>query len=74
MHNIENALLLLVKNVGKLVKTSKLYQTKPSYVENQPSFYNLVVKMTTTMRPNELLLCCKSIERQVGRNPTFRYS
>ncbi|CCI45950.1 unnamed protein product [Albugo candida] len=29
--------------------------------------------MTTTMRPNELLLCCKSIERQVGRNPTFRY-
>nr|CCA19815.1 folic acid synthesis protein fol1 putative [Albugo laibachii Nc14] len=73
MQNIENALPLLIENVGKITKTSHLYQTKPSYVENQPPFYNLVIQMTTHAPPDELLHHCKSIERHLGRKTTFRY-
>ncbi len=42
------------------------------YLE-QPPFLNCIALIETTLPPLELLELCKSIEKRVGRTPTFRY-
>lgn len=52
---------------------SPVYETAPAYVTDQPAFLNAVVLGTTALEPEILLATVKAIEREVGRQPTFRY-
>ncbi len=52
---------------------SSIYETEPWGFAEQPSFLNMVCRARADMPPEELLLLCQDVERQVGRKPTFRY-
>ncbi|MEK7277816.1 MAG: 2-amino-4-hydroxy-6-hydroxymethyldihydropteridine diphosphokinase [Chloroflexota bacterium] len=52
---------------------SPCYETEPAYVLDQPRFYNLVCRATTTLTPLEVLRALKQIESDLGRLVTVRY-
>ena len=52
---------------------SRIYETAPAYVSDQPAFLNAVVMGTTKLEPLALLWLLKDIESEIGRQPTFRY-
>ncbi|MEJ2412654.1 MAG: 2-amino-4-hydroxy-6-hydroxymethyldihydropteridine diphosphokinase [Anaerolineales bacterium] len=70
--NLESILNLLPPAV-EVVQTSQVYRTEPWGFSDQPDFLNQVVLAETHLDPLELLAYLKSIEREVGRKPNFRY-
>jgi 2-amino-4-hydroxy-6-hydroxymethyldihydropteridine diphosphokinase len=52
---------------------SAVYETEPAYVTAQPRFYNMVLRGSTRLAPDELLSFLKRIEQQLGRGQTERY-
>lgn len=52
---------------------SPCYETEPAYVLDQPRFYNLVCRATTTLTPLDVLRALKLIEKDLGRLVTVRY-
>ena len=51
----------------KLLKLSPVYRTEPVGYEAQDDFYNMVVKVETSLNPLELLTRIKEIETDMGR-------
>ena len=50
-----------------IIKTSKIYET-PSWPNNKdPKFYNIVVKIKTSLKLNNLFIQIKKIEKKLGR-------
>ena len=70
--NIKSALFQLEKIV-KIERASKIYETAPWGYQDQPKFLNIVLKCVTGMPPNDLLISCKSIEKNAGRQVGFRF-
>lgn len=61
--------------LGRLMdvtQRSRLYQSAPMYVTDQPAFLNMAVKGRTALSPEELLRGLKDLEEEIGRRPTFR--
>lgn len=52
---------------------SSIYQTEPWGYADQPRFLNAACAGTTDLSPDEVLAFVKSIEVELGREPTFRY-
>jgi len=48
---------------------SSLYETKPQYFTDQPMFLNAVCRVSTSLRPHQLLTLLKGIENKLGRLP-----
>jgi len=65
--NIRQALLLLVGENSELLQVSHFYETKAWGNESQPDFYNLCARFSTKLTPEKLLVYCKKVEQQVGR-------
>jgi 2-amino-4-hydroxy-6-hydroxymethyldihydropteridine diphosphokinase len=61
-----------LRSAGSLEAISSCYETKPVGYPDQPDFLNLACKITTELSPDELLKTLKMIERQMGRQPSFR--
>ena len=55
------------------VKASRVYETKPMYVEAQPPFLNAAVLGETELGPFALLALLKSIELGIGRKGSERF-
>lgn len=51
---------------------SRVYETAPMYVADQPAFLNMALRGWTTLSPQDLLARLKAIEAEVGRVETFR--
>lgn len=66
--NLRMALRLLTP-LCRVEETSSLYETAPAGVEDQPSFYNAVCRVTTGLEPRGLLRHVKGVESQIGRRP-----
>jgi 2-amino-4-hydroxy-6-hydroxymethyldihydropteridine diphosphokinase len=72
--NCSRAVELVVEKRGiKVQKKSSLYETEPWGVKDQPRFINMVVQIETTLKPNDLLRLLKDIEREIGRQDSFRW-
>ncbi|MDR2721208.1 MAG: 2-amino-4-hydroxy-6-hydroxymethyldihydropteridine diphosphokinase [Puniceicoccales bacterium] len=72
--NLRRTLGLLPKNQAiDMIKLSSIYQTAPQNFTEQENFLNCVCEIKTTLDPIQLLHFCKSIERKLGRQTTFRY-
>jgi len=56
-------------NLGKI---SSVYETAPVGYTNQDHFLNMVIEIKTTLGNLELLEVCQQIERQLGREKTFK--
>lgn len=56
-----------LSKLGSIVSTSVLYQTAAWGKEDQPTFYNQVVQLTTELNPQLLLAELQKIEDRLGR-------
>ncbi|RED52226.1 2-amino-4-hydroxy-6-hydroxymethyldihydropteridine diphosphokinase [Aestuariispira insulae] len=64
-----------IERLGELMTVtgrSRLYQSAPMYVTDQPAFLNMAVRGTTALTPEEFLDGLKRLEHEIGRRPTFR--
>lgn len=53
-------------------RVSPIYETDPWGYEDQPDFLNQVLAGRTDLAPEALLALVKSLEVELGRQPTFR--
>jgi len=51
----------------KIVAGSRIYETEPWGVMDQPQYWNQVIEIETTHEPIDLLHVCQGIEHQLGR-------
>jgi 2-amino-4-hydroxy-6-hydroxymethyldihydropteridine diphosphokinase len=70
--NLEAAQLEVSKFVV-IVKTSRIFETKPWGFLEQPDFLNQVWEVSTTLSPLELLSSIKQMEFNFGRKPSVKY-
>lgn len=54
-------------------KSSSFYETEPVGYQDQPWFYNAVVKISTTLIPEELLFYTKEVENILGRERKIKW-
>ncbi|WP_322908080.1 2-amino-4-hydroxy-6-hydroxymethyldihydropteridine diphosphokinase [Paenibacillus campi] len=54
-------------------RCSGVYDTAPVGYTDQPAFYNMVIRISTTLQPLELLDIMLEIESQLGRVRTIRW-
>ncbi|KIL19597.1 2-amino-4-hydroxy-6-hydroxymethyldihydropteridine diphosphokinase [Bacillus safensis] len=52
---------------------SSIYETAPVGYENQDDFLNMAVKISTSLRPEELLSLTQKIEQELGRTREVRW-
>ena len=62
-----------LRSITAIRDTSFVYDTKAMYEVNQNRFLNAVCRIETEMSPTQLLLECKRIEKEMGRQKTYRY-
>ncbi len=56
----------------RVVRTSRVYETKPVGYLDQPDFLNMVVLLETDLSPRALLGACLGIEAALGRRRSFQ--
>ncbi|GAA4795940.1 2-amino-4-hydroxy-6-hydroxymethyldihydropteridine diphosphokinase [Olivibacter ginsenosidimutans] len=66
-HVLGNALHFLTERVGTVVAKSPIYQTAPWGVANQPDYLNQVIRLKTSLKPEEVLEEVLNIEKDLGR-------
>lgn len=72
--NVRSALACLERLAGvDLVHRSRLYETAPVGVLDQPWFVNAAAELHTDLSPAELLCTLKRIEQELGRRPSRRW-
>ena len=64
---IVQAIELIGKRVGEVVRQSSLIETEPWGFESENKFLNGVILVETTLTPRRLLKVTQSIERTLGR-------
>jgi len=64
--------LHLIHSFAVIQQQSSIYETKPVGYLDQPDFLNLVCYATTELSPSALLQSAKQIEKQLGRQASFR--
>jgi 2-amino-4-hydroxy-6-hydroxymethyldihydropteridine diphosphokinase len=69
--NLRRALRSL-STFAEIEAVSSVYETEPVGFREQPDFWNLVVRIRTALPPAALLAAVKEIERELGRQPSFR--
>jgi 2-amino-4-hydroxy-6-hydroxymethyldihydropteridine diphosphokinase len=57
----------------KLVRASRVAETEPVGIRDQPQFLNQVLEVETSLEPRPLLDAIKQIERQLGRTARQRW-
>ncbi|HLF04663.1 MAG TPA: 2-amino-4-hydroxy-6-hydroxymethyldihydropteridine diphosphokinase [Dehalococcoidia bacterium] len=55
------------------LRASSVYETAPWGYADQPAFLNCVLEAETGLAPLALLALGQRVERELGRQPTFRY-
>ena len=71
--NCLHAIELLQKKGIIVTKRSSLYETEPWGLKDQPRFINMAIEIETGLNPEELLKILKDIEREVGREESFKW-
>lgn len=59
-----------LRAIGRVTKTSSLYETSPVEFNDQPWFLNAVVELHTVLDPSRLMHLLLDIERAMGRERT----
>ena len=72
--NIEKAKLSLFQNNIDLIKSSSYYETLSWPNSKNPKFLNIVLKVSTNIKPAKLLMLCKKIEISLGRKKSPKNS
>ncbi len=59
--------------IGKILRSSHLYETEAWGVKDQPNFINQALKIRTELVPEEILFHIKKIEKEIGRKENERW-
>jgi 2-amino-4-hydroxy-6-hydroxymethyldihydropteridine diphosphokinase len=70
--NLKKAIAALGERV-KIIRVSRVYETAPMGLTEQPDFLNLVVEIETDLPARELLQEAKAIEQILGRQEGPRW-
>lgn len=70
---LEAARTALPKAGVALVRTSRVTETEPVGVREQPRFLNQVLEVETSLEPRPLLETIKNLEQQLGRTARQRW-
>ena len=70
--NLETAAVLIEERVGKIIKSSKIYETEAWGITNQPAFYNQVLEIESKFSAREILIAILKIEAEMGRKRTVK--
>ena len=57
----------------EVLAVSRLYETAPAYVVDQPNFLNIAIEGQTALSPTALLDYLQKLETQLGRKKSRRY-
>jgi 2-amino-4-hydroxy-6-hydroxymethyldihydropteridine diphosphokinase len=71
--HLAEARRLLAEHGARLLRESRVRETEPFGVTDQPRFLNQVLEVEWAGSPRQLLEMAKSVERQVGRRPGPRW-
>ncbi|MGH7885839.1 MAG: 2-amino-4-hydroxy-6-hydroxymethyldihydropteridine diphosphokinase [Thermodesulfobacteriota bacterium] len=72
IENCNNA-LEYISAFSEVASMSSLYKSEAAGYAEQPNFINAVIKIKTSLSPNNLLNSLKLIEKKMGREKTFRW-
>nr|WP_297890138.1 2-amino-4-hydroxy-6-hydroxymethyldihydropteridine diphosphokinase [Sulfurihydrogenibium sp.] len=70
--NLKKAIELLSEKIN-IIKLSKIYETKPVGVENQPDFLNMALIGETDIDHISMFSFIKEVEKKVGRVERYRW-
>ncbi|MFZ9982459.1 MAG: 2-amino-4-hydroxy-6-hydroxymethyldihydropteridine diphosphokinase, partial [Cyclobacteriaceae bacterium] len=62
-----------LRALGVISGVSRVYETEPWGISNQPSFYNQAIRLETGLSPDSLLTELKNIEIICGRTDAVRW-
>jgi 2-amino-4-hydroxy-6-hydroxymethyldihydropteridine diphosphokinase len=71
-NNLEKAAGLIEKEIGKIIQSSKIYETEAWGNNDQPAFYNQVHIVKSPSSAEEIINKILQIEKQMGRIRTFK--
>ncbi|MGN7786761.1 2-amino-4-hydroxy-6-hydroxymethyldihydropteridine diphosphokinase [Niabella sp. 22666] len=71
--NLQRAIVEIEQHIGPILNASSVYETEPWGVTDQPGFYNQVLKVATSLNPQQLLTATLAIENEMGRIRAERY-
>ena len=71
-HNLRQAIAALA-GCGRVLALSKLYETAPVGLLDQPPFLNMALTLETSLSPQDLLTAIKALETTLGRTETVRW-
>jgi 2-amino-4-hydroxy-6-hydroxymethyldihydropteridine diphosphokinase len=71
--NLSAARRRLRQRGARILRQSRVIETEPWGVADQPGFLNQVVEVEWTGTPRQLLRASKEVEREGGRTPTRRW-
>jgi 2-amino-4-hydroxy-6-hydroxymethyldihydropteridine diphosphokinase len=71
--HLAEARRLLAEHGARLLRESRVRETEPFGVTDQPRFLNQVLEVEWASSPRQLLETAKAVERQVGRRPGPRW-
>jgi dihydropteroate synthase/2-amino-4-hydroxy-6-hydroxymethyldihydropteridine diphosphokinase len=71
--NLIGALRALAGRGLTVTALSRVYETEPAYVTDQPRFLNMVVQADTALEPLAVLDMLKALEADLGRAASVRY-
>ena len=71
--NCRQAIKLIEKNGIAVRKQSRMYETEPWGIKDQPKFINMAIEVETDKKPEEFLRVLKEIEKEIGRTETTKW-
>lgn len=66
-HYLGEAISALASPLLNVEATSRIYETEPWGLMDQPLYWNQVIEVETSLEPLELLHVCQEIEQRLGR-------
>jgi 2-amino-4-hydroxy-6-hydroxymethyldihydropteridine diphosphokinase len=72
LNNLQQAIELIKKNCGPVIKQSSIYETAAWGLTDQPDFLNQVLVVETGMEPEHLMRQLLLIEETMGRQRTIK--
>mgnify|MGYP001280836026 FL=1 len=72
--NIEKAKFKIIENNIKILQSSNYYETLSWPNKKNPKFLNIVLKISTNLKPTKLIKIFQKIENSLGRKKAARNS
>lgn len=70
--SLETAAALIRKHIGKIIRSSKIYETDAWGITNQATFYNQVLIAESKFSPQKVIQKVLEIEEKMGRVRTIK--